>query len=152
MLEFRKPLPADTTELATNLRTQDRDELLAAGHEDFAAIIAESVARSAWAVTARVDGRLAAIFGVSVAGTLLAPYGVPWMLGTDEVTRSRRALIQHAPRYISEMLRAYPTLRNLVHARNTVALGWLRRVGFTIGPAVPHPATGEPFHVFEMRT
>lgn len=150
MLTFCKPTAADVTELVANLRDQDVDELRAAGYEDFASIITESLARSDWAVTATVDGRLACIFGVSAAGTLLSAYGVPWMLGTSLVATNRRALARLAPRYIHEMLQAYPTLRNLVHADNTVALGWLRHVGFTIGPVVPHPNTGAPFHVFEL--
>lgn len=149
-VETRRPTAADVSELVANLRDQDVDELRAAGYEDFGAIITESLARSAWAVTATVDGRLACIFGVSAAGTLLSAYGVPWMLGTSLVATNRRALARLAPRYIHEMLRSYPTLRNLVHADNTVALGWLRHVGFTIGPVVPHPNTGAPFHVFEL--
>lgn len=150
MVETRRPTAADVSELVANLRDQDVDELRAAGYEDFGAIITESLARSDWSVTATVDGRLACIFGVSAAGTLLSAYGVPWMLGTSLVATNRRALARLAPRYIHEMLQAYPTLRNLVHADNTVALGWLRHVGFTIGPVVPHPNTGAPFHVFEL--
>lgn len=150
LVETRRPTAADVSELVANLRDQDVDELRAAGYEDFGAIITESLARSDWSVTATVDGRLACIFGVSAAGTLLSAYGVPWMLGTSLVATNRRALARLAPRYIHEMLQAYPTLRNLVHADNTVALGWLRHVGFTIGPVVPHPNTGAPFHVFEL--
>lgn len=152
MLETRRPTTADIAELAANLRGQDRDELLAAGFSDFGGVIAESIARSDWVVSATVDGRLACIFGVSgVSESLLTSYGVPWMLGTPLVASNRRALARLAPRYIHEMLRSYPTLRNLVHARNSVALGWLRHVGFTVGQQIPHPATGEPFHVFEMQ-
>ena len=149
-VEFRRPTAADIAELVDNLRDQDVDELVAAGYHDFGEIIAESIARSDWVVSATVGGRLACVFGVSRAGGLLTAYGVPWMLGTPLVASNRRALARLAPRYIHEMLRSYPTLRNLVHARNSVALGWLRHVGFTIGPQVPHPNTGEPFHVFEM--
>ncbi len=149
-VETRRPRADDIAQLATSLRDQDQAELLAAGYPDFHAIIAESVERSDWSVTALVDGQLACIFGVSAAGTLLAPYGAPWMLGTDLVPRHRRVLSRQAPRYIHEMLRSYPTLRNLVHAENTVAVGWLRHVGFTVHAPIPHPATGLPFHVFEM--
>ena len=52
MVETRPPTPADINALAANLRQQDRDELDAAGYTDHHAVIAHSVARSDWALTA----------------------------------------------------------------------------------------------------
>lgn len=141
----------DSIRLADKLRAQDREELDAAGHPDHRRIIAESVAMSDWAKTALVDGEIACIFGVARSGSLLTPFGVPWMLGTDLVPRHRRVLARLAPVYIRTMLRTYPHLRNTVHARNTIAVRWLKRVGFTFGQDFSHPETGEPFILFEMR-
>ena len=149
MIEVVAPTPAHVEELAANLRQQDRDELTASGHTDHQRLIAESVAMSDWAHTALVDGRVACIFGVARHGTLLDPRGIPWMLGTDLVTQNRRALARLAPGYIRAMLRDYPHLINIVHAKNTVATRWLRRAGFVLQPA--HDHNGEPFHLFEMR-
>lgn len=149
MVETRDPTPADIDALAANLRQQDRDELDAAGYTDHHAVIAHSVARSDWALTALIDGQAACIFGVAPMGGLLDPRGVPWMLGTPLVPANRRALARLAPGYIRKMLQAYPHLINHVHARNTVAIGWLRRVGFTFG--TPHAIGAEQFIPFEMR-
>lgn len=140
----------DSIRLADKLRAQDRDELDAAGMPDHRRAVAESVARSEWCKTAFVDGELACIFGLARGGSLLSPFGVPWMLGTDAVPRHRRVLARLAPVYIRTMLRTYPHLANTVHARNTVAVQWLKRVGFTFGQEFLHPATGEPFILFEM--
>ena len=149
VVEVRPPTAADVNELAANLRRQDRVELNAGGHTDHQLVIAEGVARSAWSLTALIDDRVACIFGVAPMGGLLDPRGVPWMLGTDLVPQNRRALARLAPGYIRTMLRDYPHLLNLVHAHNTVAVAWLKRVGFALHPI--HDQNGQPFHLFEMR-
>jgi len=144
------PTPAHVEELAANLRQQDRDELDAGGHTDHERAIRESVKASDWTNTILIDGRVAAIFGVARFGTMLDPRGIPWALGTDLVPQNRRALARLARVYIRAMLRDYPHLVNAVHARNTVAVRWLKRSGFVFGPAHTLP-NGETFHTFEMR-
>jgi hypothetical protein len=148
-VEVRPVAPGDCEVLAANLRQQDQNELDAAGHTNHLRAIRDGVARSDWAHTATVDGQVACIFGVAPLGGLLDPRGVPWMLGTDLVPQNRRALARLAPRYIREMLQAYPHLLNTVHARNTLAVRWLARAGFTLH--APHDHNGEPFQLFEMR-
>ncbi len=150
-VELCAPTQADIEELAAGLRAQDRAELGACGHSDHLAAIASSVRASAWAFAVRVDGDLAAIMGVSRHGTLMAPIGIPWMLGTDLVSQHRRTLATLAPEYIRRMLREFPVLTNIVHAKNTVSVHWLRRVGFTLHESQPLGPHGEQFHVFEMR-
>ena len=141
-VEYRRPTDADIAELAANLRQQDVAELHALGFANLQHVVHWCVHESEWAWTARVGGGLACIFGVS-------PEGAPWMLGTDLVKRHRRNLAREAPHYIRLMLKDHPRLINRVHAANTVAVAWLRRVGFTLHPATPEP-NGEMFHTFEM--
>ena len=148
-VEVRPVQPGDTDALAASLRQQDQDELTAAGWPDHLRIIQVSVSRSDWARTATVDGQVACIFGVAPMGGLLDPRGVPWMLGTDLVPQNRRTLARLAPVYIRAMLQMYPHLLNTVHARNTLAVRWLARAGFTLH--APHDHNGEPFQLFEMK-
>lgn len=150
VVEITPPRAGDAAELAANLRQQDIDELKAAGDRDPLASIEEASGNSRLAWTARVDGKLACMFGAR-GYTLLGATGVPWMLGTDELLRHRRALVRLTPRYIGAMLAAYPRLVNAVHDRNTVSKEWLRRLGFTIYAPQPVPPHGELFSVFEMR-
>lgn len=133
------------------MRPQDMAECLASGHADLQSVLTQSVASSTWSVAVDVDGELACIFGVAPIGSLLDSRGAPWLLGTHLVPKHRRVLARLAPRYISTMLQTHPHLLNFVHARNTVAVGWLRHMGFTLGEQQPHPVTGEPFYLFEMR-
>lgn len=150
-VEFRSPTPADIVALAAGLRPQDRAELDACGYTDHLATIADSVKASQWCRAVLVGGELAAIVGLARGGTLMAPVGVPWMLGTALVRRHRCTLARLAPRYIRAMLQEYPTLTNYVHARNTVAVQWLQRIGFTLAPPAEMGPVGEMFHKFEMR-
>jgi hypothetical protein len=132
------------------MRVQDVAEVRASGRNDLRAVVDEGVRRSVMCYAVRVDGRLAAIFGLAPYGGLLSNIGVPWMLGTPEVPRHRRILARYSKPYIASMLAAYPHLINAVHARNTVAVRWLRHAGFTLHAAQPYGPHGEPFHVFEM--
>jgi len=141
-VEYRRPTDADIADLAANLRQQDIAELHALEFTNLQHVVHWCVHESEWSWAARVDGGLACIFGVS-------PEGAPWMLGTDLVKAHRRILAREAPHYIRQMLKDHPRLVNRVHAANTVAVAWLRRVGFTLHPATPEP-NGEMFHTFEM--
>lgn len=145
-----EPTPEHLDYLAAHLRVQDRAELAAAGWDDVRQVLAQSVRVSRWSRVALLDGVPAAVFGCAEYGSLLAPAGVPWLLGTDAVARHGRVLQREARHYIAAMLQEYPRLFNAVHAENTVAVRWLKRLGFTLQPAVPAPPHGAPFHVFEM--
>lgn len=146
---FTNPTPADAHTLAANMRQQDVDEVHAAGHADLLTVIEEGIRCSTMCWACHVDGELAAIFGCAPMGTLLDPRGCPWLLGTDLIPRHRRIFVRESRPYIAAMLAAYPSLINAVHADNTVAVSWLRKMGFHLEPAAP-VHTGALFHVFSM--
>jgi len=150
-VDVRAPRDGDAEALAAGMRAQDVAELHACGRVDLVDVVRQSIACSTLCWTATVDGEIAAVLGVTRHGTVLAPIGVPWMLGTDLVPRHRRSLARLTPTYIDRMLQVAPHLLNYVHARNTVAVQWLKRTGFHLHPAQPHGPHGEPFHLFEMR-
>ena len=150
VVEFRSPTEADIADLAANMREQDVAEVRACGHTDLHAVIADGVKRSTLCWSCFVDGELAAIFGCAPGGTMLDPTGVPWLLGTDLIPKHGRIFVRVSPPYIARMLAAFPRLSNAVHAENTVAVRWLRKVGFHLHPAVPVGPHGAPFHIFEM--
>lgn len=150
-VDVRQARLDDAAELAANLRDQDRAELDACGHTDHERVIRLSINTSLLCWTARVDGEMAAIFGVAPLGSVLDSRGVPWMLGTDLVPRHRRILARLAPGYIAAMLETYPHLLNQVHAKNTVATRWLRKMGFVLQRPTPIAPHGELFHLFEMK-
>lgn len=151
VVEFRDVRPGDAQLLVAGMREADRLECWAAGVDDPLVAVEQSIAASTRCWTIEVNGRLVSIFGVAPCGTVLSPAGAPWLLGTDEVLRHKRALIRRVPSYIRQMLGLYPLLTNAVHARNHASVRWLRRLGFTLRDPVAVPPHGELFHPFEMR-
>lgn len=150
-VEFRDSVTAEDLDyLSLYLRMQDLCELAASGHTDVRRALEASVKHSQWTHLALVDGKPAALFGCGQWGTLLAPVGVPWLLGTEAVRRHGRVLQRHARAYIASMLEQYPRLLNAVHADNTVSIAWLKRLGFSFGPPTRSPLTGMTFYFFEM--
>ena len=143
--------PGDVEQMLREMRAVDRAEVLALGF-DVETGLRGSIANSHFARTARISGRLVAIGGCArhPGSALLAPIAVPWLVGTDVLTRYPGVLQREARRYIAAMLEVYPHLTNVVHIENRVAIRWLKRLGFTIHPPVRVP-TGALFHPFNMR-
>lgn len=145
----RYPTPADIKHIAQNLRDQDKAEALALGVTDFEQGLRQSVERSALCAVAVSEHGPVMVFGVAPSG-MLSGRAQPWAMGTDQVLHHRRALTQLSPPYIQEMLRRFPHLWNIVHARNLVSIRWLKRMGFNF-PGATVDVQGEVFHLFEMR-
>lgn len=83
--------------------------------------------------TVFVDGRPEAMFGV-VATSLIEGKGRPWLLMTDDAMAHRRAIVRFGHVYTAALQRHYRKLENVVHANNDVAIRWLSRLGFHVGP------------------
>jgi hypothetical protein len=149
-VEVRAPTAEDVADLVRNMRAADIAECLAAGHLDLQANVENAIRVSVWARAFRVDGQMAAIVGVHPLTGLFGDTGVPWMLGTDEVTRNARAFVRLSRPYIAQMLDAFPKLINLVHAPNAQAVAWLQRVGFVLQDPIPYGPAGEPFRIFTL--
>lgn len=149
-LRVERAAEAHVFSVAANLRPGDRAELAALGYEDPEPIMQQSLRISSEAFAVLEDGGPIAVFGVSPLG-LLGEVGVPWMLATPAVARHRRAYARLGPAYTERMLSLFPRLLNVVHARNTVSVAWLRRLGFSFGPEFRHGPRGEPFYLFEKK-
>lgn len=144
-VEVTPATPADADWVEAHLRAADAAEMRAMARP--AGEARRCVEQSRWALTVRVDGALACVFGVAAG----EGFDVPWLLGTDLVARHRRVLVRLAPAYIARMLTDAGRLWNVVHSRNEQAVRWLGRAGFQLHPEQPHPITGEPVRAFEMR-
>jgi hypothetical protein len=134
----------DFIRVSTRLREQDRREVeLITGRTARMAVIGSwRDSKRSWA--ARVDGRTVAIFGVAEH---IHGVGIPWLLGTDDMVLHQRALLVDAQSVVDDMQAAYPTLYNWTHSENTVAIRWLKRLGFKFAAPVRHNnATFLPFY------
>jgi hypothetical protein len=134
----------DAFALAPRLRLADIEEVQAAGHPDMDVVLAESISTGSESWAFEVDGVVHAIMGVVDA----KEFGVPWMLGSDEIFKYRKALLTLPHAYLPRWLEQFGLLQNLVHSKNRRSIRWLQSLGFTLGP--PVQLNGHPFHLFTM--
>jgi ribosomal protein S18 acetylase RimI-like enzyme len=150
---FRQLESGDIAHIAANLREADRRELFASHgpHTDIAGMVARAVLLSShtWVGVAD-DGEPVAVFWAAPLWMLVG-IGAPWFLSTDRAYDYPRVLVGEGRRYLSRIREAYPNLFNYVDARNDASIRWLKRLGFTLHPAVAHGFAGEPFHKFEIK-
>ncbi len=136
-------------ELAPRMRAADLAEVLAAGCSSALDALESSLALSDIAYAVRIDGEVAAVFGVAPerATGLLAPpiSGLVWLLTSDTVTRYPMTFFRLSKPLLAMLLEYCPVLINSVDARYTSSLRWLKYLGAAIGPPVPLGTSGELF-------
>jgi hypothetical protein len=142
---------AHCQELAPRMRVEDRAEVWASAGLDPLEALRVSVKASAVAYAALFDGEVAALFGVSPAGSVLGTAGVVWALTGDLVERHPRAFLRYSEPVLAHLLEHYPLLMNMVDDRYSGALRWVKWLGFTVGPPEPFGRQGRPFRRIEMR-
>lgn len=125
--------PAHVGRVAHRLREIDRIECGVSGREPKAALRL-ALRASTWAITAMLDGKPHAMFGISPI-SIIEDRGSPWFLGSDETYRHGRDLLELGPRVIERMHASFRRLENTVSTGNGRALRLLSRWGFTIGDA-----------------
>lgn len=155
-VEIRQARPEDAQLLLDDIRPADYAELEASHgkHADFVAVVQRGIAISQPMVwSAFVDGKLWMLGGAAKGGTLLGgEYGVPWMLGTTAILNKGGVLTKVARAYLEQMKAAYPEMMNLVDARNTKAIAWLKRMGFEVDTDTIQAGPDRmDFHRFRMK-
>lgn len=149
-LVVRQATWLDLLLLLPRIRKADVDECEALFGKNTVSVAAcETYRNSQMRYTMEEDGIVIAMFGVA-APSLLSTVGAPWMFGTDQIEAHPRSLMRDGRTYIDAMLRLFPRLENIVDARNTKSIRWLRHLGFTIDPAIPVGVARLPFHPFVM--
>lgn len=148
-IEIRPAVAEDVETVAERMRDADRVEVWAASLSTPRNALDRAMRQSdrAWSVT--IDGRPEAMFGAA-ALSALSGQGTAWMLGTPEIARFPRRMIEDARPMVAAMLELYPVLINYVDARNAASLRWLRRLGARFEPPRPWGALGLPFVPFAI--
>lgn len=145
----RKLKKADVYKMIHSMREADRQEILAQDRS-----IKDSLMygfnNSDKAFAGFINGELACIFGVGRV-TLLSNRGVVWFVATPVIEHNQMAFLRVCRRYYAEMCYGYSRMFNYVDARNTLAINWLKWLGFKFEEAEPMGINKIPFHKFEMR-
>lgn len=131
--------------VAERMRQSDIDELAACGGTPHAALSLGLIA-SEECYAGLIYGETVCVFGVRLENWRWA---TPWLLGTDAIDKHRRIFMRESRSWFAEFAVKYGNLRNLVDARNTKSIAWLKWLGFEVGDPVPHGPRGMlflPFH------
>lgn len=140
------PSPAAVEWVATRLRRADVDEMALIHGVDaddlcvrlslLRASVAASRAGECWAAHDAATSEPVAVLGVAPT-SWIDNEAAPWLLGTNALPRYGRDLVAMGRDAVSDWAQRW-RLVNLVDARNTVAVRWLRRVGFDVdaGPGL----------------
>ena len=147
-ITFREATPGDIEELVPRLRQADIDECEALfGRDTVLATALHGLRPDGVAFVAVREGITIAVFGVCPGEK--PGHGVPWMVGTNELDKCGRELMAEARSCLNVWHRFYPTLMNVVDARNTKSIRWLKRLGFTLRAPEPMGVGGLLFHPFD---
>ncbi len=148
-IKIREAKRSDIAALKDALREADREEVLAAGNPSAEAALTQSYERSTLCLCVDIDGHPAALFGV-VPDCLLGTSASVWFLGSNEMSRIKKAFVRLSRVMIREFLAMYPILWNDVDSRYTSAVRWLKSNGAHFFPT-PVRYNGVDFLRFVIR-
>lgn len=145
MTWIRLATEEDIAQMAPKLRQADKDEVWASG-----AYLPEDALRASYSASepcfaAVADGEPHALFGVA---PLTDNVGAIWLLGTDAIDTNPITFLRWSRRFLPFLMEPYDMVCNLVHARNTVHIKWLRWLGFCFLREVSHGPEQQPFYEF----
>ncbi len=129
--------PGDEHDLGPRLRQADLNEIHAATGRYPVDVLRESAESSAPSCTIiDNDGHIAGMFGCTAEGQV-------WLMGSKELVQNplKRQFLRECRGYVDAL--PYPLLWNVIVARNTVHLRWLKWLGFTVSET---PILYGPFH------
>jgi hypothetical protein len=126
--------PLDVFSVGTRLREQDHTELTLNGKRNPFRGLMHSL-NYPHSYTIEVLGNPEGLFGI--CPTDFSPRaGCVWMVGTDVlIEKASLTFGKTAKKVLDDMLRDSPKFRyvmNFVHEENTVAIAWLKSLGFSI--------------------
>lgn len=137
----------DIVHVADNMRPEDVAEIKASSGLAPLDCLMIGVSISPYSQAIESNGKPMAILGLAFNGSTA---GVPWLLGTSDITKAKKSFLSASKSALNEMLAMCPTLSNYVHAKNTKSISFLKCLGFDIGTPEPYGVAMEPFHKFSI--
>ena len=138
---------AHIEQILPKVREADKAEFLAANGWSARRVLEAGLKTSTFSCAGLINGQVITIFGVAPA-SMIGGYGIPWLVGTDELETYQRTFLRHCKKVVNAMHMVYPYLENYVDARNHTAKAWLHWLGFTLDEPAPYGVLGMNFHHF----
>jgi len=126
--EIRAAVAGDIDAIVADIRPADVAEMEALGTTPERAL-REGLALSDWSATGTLDDVPVCMFGVG-CHSVMGGIGRPWMLAANGLERAQVPFLRACRPVVRAMQDSYPRLINVVDARNTTAIRWLRWLGF----------------------
>lgn len=128
-VHVRQSIQDDVDYLCDNLRPEDRQEVLAShGSTKEALQVGFDESEECWTIIVKDTGEIAGMYGLARYDDTL---GVPWLLTSPAIKKVWLPFLRGSRKWVEEANNKYPLLTNAVDADYTVAINWLRFVGFT---------------------
>ena len=128
-VHVRQSIQDDVDYLCNNLRPEDRQEVLAShGSTREALQVGFDESEECWTIIVKDTGEIAGMYGLARYDDTL---GVPWLLTSPAIKKVWLPFLRGSRKWVEEANNKYPLLTNAVDADYTVAINWLRFVGFT---------------------
>lgn len=115
-----------------NLRIQDVEELKASHGEKWQRIAYKNILKipdEYRLIGYSKDDKPILMYGIVPAENNI---GVIWMLSTQDITKEQVSFLRQSKAFILESLEYFRIICNFVHSKNTLAIGWLEWLGFTV--------------------
>lgn len=146
--EIRNARLDDIGALVPSIRQADADEVKALGLE-LSRSLKNSIQYSEFSKTVTVDGQIAIMFGC-LNRCVMSKQGMPWFLTTEIVTNNKIWFARNTKRLMALYFYGFNHLENIVDARYTESIKWLKWLGFTVEE--PYTAgDGYQFHKFWIK-
>ena len=136
-------------ELASTMRPAAVAEAWALAHYSPEEALLNSMDMTLDPMVGLADGKVMYMCGVAQP-LLLSDWGMPWILTSHLVDENPRWFLRRSRVWIAEVRPRYSLLLTFVDARHTVAVHWLRWLGFEVLPPQPLGVDQLPFHLCKM--
>jgi len=83
----------------------------------------------------KADGEPVILYGVNRIG--LSDEGVVWMVATPRIKSLQKVFLRKCKKEFLSLTEGYEMVYNYVYEHNTIALSWLKWLGFDISSAAP---------------
>jgi hypothetical protein len=130
------------------MRQEDVEELLHSNGLDPLSNLLLSLKVSEYTYTVVLGDKIVLMFG---CGGIKGYSGVPWMLASDLLLSIKRDFVKECRRIVEVMASQYGYLENYAWSKNKIHIHWLKWLGFTVEPPVPHGINNELFHRFYLQ-
>jgi len=140
----RQSTQEDVDYLCNNLRPEDKQEVIAShGSTKEALQTGLDLSDECWTFLVKDTEEIAGIYGVAKLDDMVA---CVWLLTTPAVEKIWITFLRETKRLTKELNKKYSILTNSVDAEYTVAIKWLKFLGFTF--INKHNHWGKPFLEF----